>query len=122
MQNWKIDPGTGDYVMDSGSPVETNSLTIPAYVRLKTQRTRWLYAPDNQFGSDFYTVKKRPAENANLKLEDIAGRALKPLLDDGRAKQITVDITENTRNAAGMDAQIIDASGEIENTTFKGLF
>ncbi len=122
MQNWKINPETGDYIIANGAPEQTNSLTIPAYMRLKVQRSRWMYAPNNEYGSDFYTVKKRPSENGNQRLEDIASRALQPLVDDGRAKEITVDITGNSRNAAGMNAVIVDASGEVEQTTFKGIF
>lgn len=32
-QNWEIDPVTKDYVMKGGAPVNTDSLTIPAYIR-----------------------------------------------------------------------------------------
>ncbi len=121
MQNWNIDPVKGDYVMEGGAPEQTDSLKVPAYFRLKTKRQQWLYAPDENFGSDFYTIKKRPAENANQRLENIAAAALQPLADDGRASQITATVTQNTRNATGLNVSIIDAAGEVEEQTFTGL-
>lgn len=121
MQNWNVDPKTGDYVMERGSPQQTDSLTIPAYIRLKTKRKKWLYAPNDQYGSDFYTVKKRPAENANQRLEKIAVKALQPIVDDGRASTVEAKVVQNSRHATGMQISIKDASGEIETQTFQGL-
>lgn len=120
-QNWDRDPHTGDYKMEKGAPIQTNSLLIPAYHRLKVKRTQWLYAPDPGYGSDFYLVKKRANTNANTQLENIAERALQPMVDDGRANTITVTVDANTRNGAGMTTKIVDAQGEVEQTTFKGL-
>lgn len=121
MQSWDIDPIKGDYVNDKGSPKQTNSLKVPAYFRLKTKRQQWLYAPDSKFGSDFYTVQKRPAENGNQRLETIGASALQPIVDDGRATQVEVQITQNTRSAAILSAHITDASGNVETQTFSGL-
>ncbi len=121
MQSWKIDPSTGDYVIENGSPVETDSLTIPAYFRLKAKRGRWLNAPDTNWGSDFYTITKRPSENANQRLENIAVSALQPLVDDGRADSVEVNVLTASRGSAGLETKIVDASGEVETETFKGL-
>lgn len=121
MQSWNIDPKTGDYVMSGGAPVETDSLQVPAYFRLKIKRKTWMYAPDDKFGSDFYLVKKRPATNAGQKLENIAIAALQPIADDGRAKRITVQTDELSRQGAALTASIIDASGEEQVATFTGL-
>lgn len=122
MQSWDIDPTTGDYILLNGSPVTTNSLRVPAYIRLKTKRTQWLYAPDSQYGSDFYTVQKRPAENANQRFESIATKALQPMVDDGRASQVQADVTAiPNRNSVAMDIIVTDANGEVEQVTFNGL-
>ena len=120
-QSWEIDPKTGDYVLEGGAPKQTDSLRIPAYFRLKAKRGTWLYAPDAQFGSDFYTLTKRPSENANKRLENIGIAALQPMLDDGRAQEITVDVTQNKRGATQLATTIVDASGEVEVETFTGL-
>lgn len=121
MQNWQIDPKTGDYVLEGGAPVQTNSLTIPAYFRTKIKRQRWLYAPDSDYGSDYFTVSKRPSENGNQRLENIGAKALQPMVDDGRALQVEVTVVENRRDAAGLQVTIVDAAGEVEQETFPGL-
>lgn len=120
-QTWNIDPVTGDYIMDGGAPVETDSLQVPAYFRLKIKRKQWLYAPDDKYGSDFYVVKKRPSTNAAQRLENIAIAALKPLTDDGRANRIDVTADIITRNGAALTTTIVDASGQEETVTFPGL-
>jgi phage gp46-like protein len=120
-QSWQIDPKKGDYVMNLGAPVETNSLQVPAYFRLKIKRKQWLYAPDDKYGSDFYLLQKRPASNAAQKIENVAVNALQPLTDDGRASRIDVVADNFSRNGAALTATILDASGEEEIVTFPGL-
>jgi phage gp46-like protein len=120
-QNWDRDPITGDYLLQGGSPKQTDSLRIPAYNRLKVKRGTWLYAPDSSYGSDFYTISKRPTENANARLENIGLAALQPMLDDGRASEIDVTLTENQRSASFLKVDIVDAAGELETETFTGL-
>lgn len=121
MQTWNLDPITGDYIMSGGAPVETDSLQVPAYFRLKTKRKQWLYAPDDKFGSDYYLIKKRPATNAAQRLENIGSAALKPLTDDGRASSVEVTTDNFTRNTASLTVTITDATGEAETVTFPSL-
>lgn len=122
MQSWDIDPVEGDYILDKGSPVTTNSLRVPAYFRLKVKRTQWMYAPDSKYGSDFYTVKKRSQNNSTQRLESIAAKALQPIVDDGRASTIEAEVTDiPNRNAVEMDITVTDNNGEVEKTTFNGL-
>lgn len=123
MQSWDIDPITGDYILDpaTGRPKTTNSLRVPAYFRLKIKRTQWLYAPDSKYGSDYYTIQKRPAANANQRFENIAIKALQPIVDDGRASQVAATVEVNTRDSTQLDVEIVDATGEVEPVTFNGL-
>lgn len=114
MQNWEIDPKTGDYIMQGGSPKQTDSLRIPAYFRLKTQRTRWLYAPDDKFGSDFYAVTKRQSTRDSSQIETIAATALQPLADDGRAAEITVETQVVARQGVGLKVEIVEANGRFD--------
>ncbi len=111
MQSWDLDPASGDYVMDGGKPLETTSLRIPAYIRLKTSRTRWLYAPDERYGSDFYSLKKRQTTRDASQVETIAANALQPIVDDGRASEITVNANVVARHGVGMEALILRNSG-----------
>jgi phage gp46-like protein len=124
-QQWDRDPATGDYILASdGTPQQTDSLEVPAYHRLKTHRTQWMYAPDPDYGSDFYQVQKRnSAVNGGL-LENIADKALQPMIDDGRAASV---VTTNTtapgddRSSSSLDIAIVDRQSQQTNFTFTPL-
>lgn len=107
--------------MEGGAPVETDSLQVPAYIRLKAKRKQWMYAPDENWGSDYYTVKKRPSTNAAQRLENIGIAALTPLTDDGRALSVEVTADAIDRSSAALTTTIVDASGQAETVTFPGL-
>lgn len=110
--SWNVDPDTGDYVMDAaGKPVNNNDLKTPAYFRLTVGRTRWLYAPDTTYGSDFYLFKKKHLSNDPSTLEAVAQRALQPMIDDGRASAVTVNTTDAKRYQSDESVQITDAQG-----------
>lgn len=120
-QNWDIDEKTGDYLQVGGAPVETDSLRVPAYIRLKTKRTQWLYAPNENYGSDFYRLQKRQTNRDTSVVENIAARGLQPLLDDGRAQRIDIDFDAVTRNAVGIKTKIVSASGKAEELNLNPL-
>ena len=121
MKNWKIDPVKKDYVMSGGSPVETESLTIPAYIRLKVKRTQWLYAPDDNYGSDFYLVQKQQTILAPAGLEAIGSKALQPIVDDGRAKSIDITADQIARHGVSLQTVIVDADSQQEQVKFNQL-
>lgn len=106
---WEINPNTGDYVIEDGSPKLTDALTMAAYVRLKTKRGQWLYAPDNDYGSDFYLQKKRRTNQDQTFIENVGARALAPMLNDGRAGLIDVDAVQASRHGIGLSVKILDA-------------
>lgn len=120
-QNWNIDPKSGDYVISGGAPEQTDSLKIPAYIRLKTRRLQWLYAPDDDFGSDFHNIKRNRSSQDPTLVENTAARALQPIVDDGRSSQIDVETTFSNRHNVAIDTRITDARGEVEEITFEGL-
>lgn len=113
-QNWDIDPQKKDYVLERGSPAQTDSLRVPAYVRLKTRRGTYMYAPDTRFGSEFHLQKKRRTSVDNSTVEDLAADALQPIVSDQRASEITIESEVKTRNNVGLQAQIIDKDGTID--------
>lgn len=113
-QSFKIDPTTKDYEVENGRPVIDRGLQTPAYFRLKVPRTKWLYAPDNRYGSDFWTQQVRNDTGRGTVLEGIGKRALLPILEDGRASEITVAVELVSRNAIQMTATLTDAQGEPE--------
>lgn len=115
--SWVIDPNSGDYVMESGSPTDSNDLKYPAYNRLKVQRGQWLYAPNDQYGSDYYLVKKRFNGSSLGNLRDIGERALQPIVDDKRAISVQVNYDsqpQQSRNNSALTVILIDAQGELE--------
>lgn len=121
MSQLVIDPVTRDYVMSGGKPVETSELTAPAYIRLKVPRTKWLYAPDDKFGSDFYLQKKHQTTADASSIENVAARALQPLVDDGRAVQIDVTAKSVQRGAASMNINITDAQGDPSSLSLEPI-
>lgn len=108
-QSWYIDPVTKDYVMSGGAPEVTDSLLIPAYIRLKTRQSQWMYAPNTQYGSTFYTVRKNRTTSDTTRLEKIAAVALQPLVDDGRSEQVTVETVEVVRHGVALKATVTSA-------------
>ncbi len=121
-KSWDIDPSTGDYLQENGAPIETSSLRIPAYIRTKTKRLGWLYAPDKAYGSDFHLSRRRATTTADASaVEHIGARALQPLVDDGRASQISVTATDRARNGVQLEANIKDATGGEDQLVLKSL-
>lgn len=121
MTHWEVDPKTGDYIMVNGSPKETVSLTIPAYYRLKSRRGRWLHAPDAEYGSEFYLLKSKQANRKPAQVEDVAARAMQPIVDDGRADTIEVSTSVAGRGYIQLESKIFDATGTPETLKLEGV-
>ena len=119
-QGWDINPDNGDYLQQNGRPVNTNSLKLPAYYRLKIKRKSWQYAPDDKYGSDFFKIVKNTNQTPS-QCETVGGRALQPIVDDGRALTIEVTTVNTSRHGIGLQTKIVDAEGQVETVTFKSL-
>lgn len=115
--SWKIDPSTGDYVIANGEPIHDNSLLFPAYARLKIGRNKWMYAPDNKYGSKFDLIKKRTTSTPQI-MEQIAQDALAPLTADSRAKKINVSVSFAFRHAQSLIIKILEQNGTTNNIEF----
>lgn len=115
MQNgegWLMDPATRDYQIDGGSPVVDTSLKMPIYFRTMIPRTRWMYAPNPKYGSDFWAYRDRLSQSSGAIAEAIETRALQPLIEDGRA--VSIDVAVDTVERAGitLDVKALDAAGQ----------
>lgn len=120
--SWKIDPKSGDYLMAKGAPTDDPSLIYPAYYRLKVKRTQWLYAPNDQYGSDFYTVKKRFNPGDVNPLANMGTVALQPIIDDGRASDVEVSyLTSQSLNDTQLSAVITDAQGQPQTLNLPSI-
>lgn len=117
---WDIDPATGDYLQKDGRPVNTNSLRLPSYYRLKTKRKQWQYAPNDKFGADFFKIVKNSNQTPS-QVETVGGRALQPIVDDGRALTIDVTTKQTSRHGISLTTAITDAEGNVETVTFNSL-
>lgn len=120
-QNWDLNPSNGDYLQSGGAPVETDSLRIPAYIRLKTRRLGWMYAPDDKYGSNFWQVKKRQTDRDTTAIENEAARAVQPIANDGRAQRIVVDFDAVSRHGVGVRLKITAANGLDDQLNLEGL-
>lgn len=121
MQNWEINPDTGDYVMEGGAPKQTNSLRVPAYIRLKTPRGGWMYAPNETYGSEFRSIQKRLSTVNSSNVEGAAARALMPLANDGRASEIDISLNGTSRHGVGLNVTLRDQRGQIEQLQLSSL-
>jgi phage gp46-like protein len=115
--NPTIDPGTGDYVITKGDTVPDYTLKFPAYVRMKVQRKKWLYAPDDNYGADFYKVLKRSFNTPRV-LETMTAKALQPLIDDKRATEISAFSSPQSRNMCNIEVSIVEANRSIQTFEF----
>lgn len=131
-QSWDIDPKTGDYIMAGGQPVQTDSLRVPSYFRLKGHRKGfrqrdgtpggWLYAPDKKWGSAFWTqVGTRISTRDTTKLETTAQQALQPLADTGRASKITLDVLGAGVGNISLRAKIVETNGNVDQLNMPSL-
>ena len=112
-----IDPKTGDYIMENGAPVPSESLVIAAFYGVRAKRGQWLHAPDKDWGSDFHLVRKRFNGRDLSPLKNVAERAVKPLLDDARAKDILVEVLQDqqvNRNTSAVKIHILDNQGQVD--------
>lgn len=120
-ESWLMDPATRDYSQDGGAPVITRSLKMPMYFRTLAPRKRWLYAPDDNWGSDFHLLHTKNGPNAGPAAQAIERRALQPLIEDGRALDVSVGVSQQ-RGGLVVDARAIEANGtETELTGLRPL-
>lgn len=121
MKSWNINSNTGDYVVERGAPVETESLQLPAFYRLKIKRGQWMYAPNKVYGSNLYLLLKNQSSKSASAVESATLDALQPILDDGRAETIDALIQESSRHGLGVQINILDNAGDVERFAFQGL-
>ena len=121
LQSWEIDPSTGDYIIQNGVPVPSSSLDYPAYYRVKTPRLQWLYAPDTKYGSDFNTIQKNLTTKPPVLIENVAARALQPMVDDGRATNVDVTVTQLARSGVSLQLDITTAQAQTSTFTIPSL-
>lgn len=115
----KIDACKRDYELDEfGNLKIDKGLGTPAFFRLRIPRNQWLYAPNTQYGSDFYLFQKNPTTGTGRAFVNTGDRALQPLIDQGRADNINVELTERSRNGVGLEVDISQVRNDETETIF----
>lgn len=100
-----IDPTSGDL---SGERI--SSLANAVYIRLTTPLGSWW--ADKSLGSRLHELKRSKDLSRIGKLaRQYAEQALQPLLDDGRAKTITISTEQPHNGWLLMLIEVVDASG-----------
>lgn len=115
--------------MTGGKPEQTDSLRIPAYLRMKIERLGtldnvqrgWMYAPDSKYGSNFYRVKKNRTSSDGSFVEDIAASALTPLVEDGRASEIENTVEGISRHGLKLKTKITEDASKQEEIVINPL-
>lgn len=113
------DQATGDYVEDesTGKPTTTEGLGPAIRTRIRAHRGRWMYAPNPEWGSDFYAYKKKKSIDFRDGLgESIATKALEPLVNDGRADNIEVETQFSNRGGVAYGVRLLDRKKRVEYT------
>lgn len=116
-ESWLMNPDTRDYEQEGGKPVVTRSLKMPMYFRTLAPRNRWLYAPDDRWGSDFYQFHTKLTADAAALAQATERRALQPIIEDGRAVDIEVSATAEGRSGVVINAKSIEANGNESELT-----
>ena len=103
------DMGTGDYTVTDGKPDLTDSLAPACRARVRGHRTRWLYKPDDDWGSDLYSYRKKKSVDFRDGLgESIVLKALQPLEEDLRADNIEVETQFSKRGGVAFAVNLLD--------------
>lgn len=101
-----IDPTTRDY-----AGRRTQTLANAVYLRLATPLGS--YWADPTLGSKLHTLKReKDTARVAVLARQYAGQALAPLLDDGRAEQVSVTTTRRAPGWLDLHVQVVDATGQ----------
>ncbi len=102
----EIHPLTGDYTGE-----QINTLQNAVYVRLTTPLGSWW--ADSSLGSLLHTLaREKDVERVRLLAQQYAEEALQPLLEDGRAAEISVTVNQWHAGALLLHITVTDLSGQ----------
>lgn len=104
------DMKTGDYVVGTdGKPTLDTSLAPAIRCRLRCHRKKWLHSPDALYGSDFFTYNRRKSVTFSDALgENIASKAIQPMVNDGRADNLVIATQSTNRGGVALAITLTD--------------
>jgi phage gp46-like protein len=109
--SWLINPTTKDFVLENGAPVRDESLHFPCYARLKIEKEAWMYAPSKDYGNSLSGLAKRQQTTPTL-CQKLIEKALEPIIQDGRAEAIDVNVKAVSHFGIDLDINITDAANQ----------
>lgn len=102
----EISPLTGDYTSK-----KITTLANAAYIRLTTPLGSWW--ADGRVGSLLHLIQReKDLTRVGLIAQQYAEEALQPLLDDGRASEISVTHQQPHNGVLMLNITIVDSRGE----------
>ena len=103
----KIDPETGDYVLEKGRPAEDDTAASAVYLALATPRGSMPIMP--RFGSRFDEVRKIVDDTPRL-VEQMAHEALSHLVEGGSIRKLSASATVEG-SYISIDVSYVDRAG-----------
>lgn len=105
-----LDPTTGGYAAGS----RTDTLANAVYLRLTTPLGSWWADP--ALGSRLHELQReKDVSRVAVLARQYAEQALQPLLDDGRARSITVTTSRAQPGRLALAIEVVDASGQVRH-------
>ncbi len=113
----RINPLTGDYVMDGAKYEYTSTIETGCYHQCKGQRNRW--PGDPNAGSDLYLIPTKGLTRSTVVFaEDAIRRALQPFIDSGDATDLQIETeVEPTFGRLILQSSITDVQAGQLNLT-----
>lgn len=108
----QIDTTTQDYVNLNGQIANTNSLQCRMYQLLKTQRSKWLYAPTAAYGSELSSLEGRRGIVNKTQLTQIILSGLESLTVSKDLVITNIEIPTITFGSASINIYGIDNEGQ----------
>lgn len=108
-----IDPVTRDYIYANGALQRdpARGLANAVYLRLMTPLGGWWADPT--LGSRLHELQReKDVQRVELLAKQYSDQALKPILDDGRARSITISVQRNHDGRLRLLIEVVDAGGK----------
>lgn len=116
-----IDTVTKDYIPLNGQIQNSNQLEAQIYQLIQTPKTKWLYAPDSNYGSDFYTLLNQRQRLSKSQILQLVTSALDPLTSTGELTLTSLTVPVLTLGTVNIDIEGVDSSGEKVKFTINPL-
>lgn len=106
-----LNPKTRDYVPLNGQIQNSNQLECQIYQLLMTPQTKWLYAPNAQYGSFLSTLLNQRQTITKNKIIELVTTALLPITSTGEFTLSSLTVPVFTLGTVLISIEGVDSSG-----------